>query len=80
MCKLKTPYYVGKKKLMRQRTKMIQAMYGSPAAYAKSFGLSEHWTEQWYDVCCKITQSITPETWTEMEEQHRRLIIEEYIG
>lgn len=80
VCKLKTPYYVGKKKLMRQRTKMIKAMYDMPASYAKSFGLSDHWTEQWYEVCSKITESTTQETWAAMEEQHRRLIIEEYIG
>lgn len=80
VCKLKTPYYVGKKKLMRQRTKMINAMYDDPAGYVSSFLISPRWQKEWYTVALKIVTTITKGTWTAMDDQHRRLIIEEFIG
>lgn len=80
VCKLKTPYYIGKKKLMRQRTKAINGMYDDPAGYVSSFLISPHWQKEWYFVAYKITQTITKETWTVMDDQHRRLIIEELHG
>ena len=70
--KLKTPYYVGKKKLMRATAKKVQEMYRNPQDYAKIL------PEMWKDVPAKIVASVDQEIWTQATDQQRRAVIEEY--
>jgi hypothetical protein len=73
-CKLKTPYYVGKKKLMRMTAKNVELMYNNPTAIAVSL------PEMWYDAPEYIARKITKEAWLEATDQQRRIILEYLNG
>jgi hypothetical protein len=73
-CKLKTPYYVGKKKLMRMTAKNVELMYNNPTAIAVSL------PEMWYDAPEYIARKITKEDWLEATDQQRRIILEYLNG
>ena len=71
-CKLKTPYYVGKKKLMRASAGAVNTMYNHTKDYAKSL------PDMWKHLPELITSTINKEAWTTMQDQERRIIIERY--
>ena len=73
-CKLKTPYYVQKKKLMRQNKNNTELMYNKPQEILSNF------SEDWKQVIYKITKSVDKDHWLSMTDQQRRVIIEEIYG
>ena len=73
-CKLKTPYYVQKKKLMRQNKNNTELMYNKPEEILSNF------SEDWKQVIYKITKSVDKDHWLSMTDQQRRVIIEEIYG
>lgn len=73
-CKLKTDYYVGKKKLMRMTAKNIEIMYKNPLTTAVSL------PEMWYDAPEYIVRKITKDAWLESTDQQRRVILEDLKG
>lgn len=73
-CKLKTDYYVGKKKLMRMTAKNIEIMYKNPLATAVSL------PEMWYYAPEYIVRKITKDAWLESTDQQRRVILEDLKG
>ena len=70
--KLKTPYYVGKRKLMRATAKKVQEMYRNPQEYAKML------PEMWKDVPALICSGYDQELWIERTDQERRKILEHW--
>lgn len=72
--KIKTPYYVGKKKLMRLSKKNSEFMYNSPTKFAESL------PKMWQDVPQKILTMFLLETWLETNEMQRRLFLEDLKG
>jgi hypothetical protein len=73
-CKLKSDYYVGKKKLMRMTAKNIENMYKN------GFETANTLPDMWYDVPRKIVSSVDKDTWLGMSDQQRRLILEDLKG
>lgn len=71
-CKLKTDYYVGKKKLMRMTAKNVENMYNNPLATAVSL------PEMWYDAVEYITDRCCKDTWLQATDQQRRVILEDF--
>lgn len=69
-CKLKTPYYVGKKRLMRMGSKEVQAMYKgqNPPRLGKD----------WAEIVPIIRSKVPVETWLEFNDQTRRAVLEHY--
>jgi hypothetical protein len=73
-CKLKTPYYVGKKKLMRMTAKNVEIMYNDlPLAISTL-------PEMWHEIPEQIVQSVHKDTWLAMNDQQRRVILEDLNG
>jgi hypothetical protein len=70
VCKLKTPYYVGKKKLMRMTAKNVELMYNSPELIQQQF------PSYWNGVVEFILSTQTKEEWLNKPEQERRKILE----
>jgi hypothetical protein len=75
-CKLKTPYYIGKKKLMRMTAKNVELMYTQTATAINSFQLPN----MWYDTLRMIVSTVPKDTWLAMNDQQRRVILEDFIG
>jgi len=73
-CKLKTPYYVGKKKLMRMSAKNVNSMYDNALAVSKVLPL------MWKDVPFNIVGRFTKEQWLSFDDQSRRAILEDLKG
>ena len=73
-CKLKTDYYVGKKKLMRMTAKNIEIMYKKPLETAATL------PDMWYDVPDLIASNINKDAWLGMNDQQRRVILENLKG
>lgn len=73
-CKLKTPYYVGKKKLMRMSAKNVEIMYKTPHV------TQEQLPNMWRDVPDRILLQYTKEQWLSFNDQSRRLILESLKG
>lgn len=73
-CKLKTDYYVGKKKLMRMTAKNVELMYKNPEATAVNL------PEMWYDAPEYIVRKITKDAWLDSTDQQRRVILEDLKG
>lgn len=71
VCKLKSPYYVGKKKLMRMKDNNIDRMFSNPSNFVKD-NLPPSW-DWWVDV---VKDGLTAETWKSYTEQQRRNFIE----
>lgn len=69
-CKIKTDYYVGKKKLMRMTAKNVENMYNNPDATAANL------PEMWYDVPSKIISYHTKQVWLDSTDQQRREFLE----
>lgn len=70
-CKIKTPYYVGKKKLMRMQAKQIDKMFDQPGWSATVLPY------EWRFAIAVITKSFTREQWKALDAQQRRNVIEE---
>ena len=73
-CKLKTDYYVGKKKLMRSNEKAVNLMYNQPEQYKNVLTLLVH------PVVDTLIKEVNVETWKATSEQDRRKFIENIIG
>jgi hypothetical protein len=73
-CKLKTDYYVGKKKLMRMTAKNVELMYKN------AFETANTLPDMWYDVPRLIVANINKDAWLGMNDQQRRLILENLKG
>lgn len=73
-CKLKTDYYIGKKKLMRMTAKNIENMYKTP------YFISAQLPDMWYDAPEYIVCKITKDAWLESTDQQRRVILEDLKG
>ncbi len=73
-CKLKTPYYVGKKKLMRMTAKNVELMYKNDTEIAKTL------PELWYNIPQMIVYNVHKDTWLVMNDQQRRVILEDFKG
>lgn len=71
VCKLKSPYYVGKKKLMRMKDNNIDRMFANPSNFVKD-NLPPSW-DWWVDV---VKEGLTVDTWKSYTEQQRRSFIE----
>lgn len=73
--KVKTPYYVGKKKLMRLSNKNSDTMYANPVKFAQGL------PKMWQDVPEIITQIYSQEFWNnDMTESIRRELLEQMKG
>lgn len=70
-CKLKTPYYVGKKKLMRLSPVNTELFWLNNSA-------SKALPTMWQPVAQKLKEDYTPHYWINTPEQERRVILEEY--
>jgi len=73
-CKLKTPYYIGKKKLMRMTAKNVEIMYKN------GFETAITLPNMWYDAPHMIVSTVPKDTWLAMNDQQRRVILEDFIG
>lgn len=73
-CKLKTPYYVGKKKLMRMSAKNIEVMYKDP------FIIAAQLPPLWYEAPEYIVRKISKDVWLSSSDQQRRIILEDLKG
>ena len=69
-CKLKTPYYIGKKKLMRMSAKNIEIMYNKPEDIAKTLPIG------WYHAPLDIFRRVYKDDWLRFSDQERREILE----
>lgn len=73
-CKLKTDYYIGKKKLMRMTAKNVENMYEN------GFEIANTLPDMWYDVPRLIVSNIDKDAWLVMSDQQRRIILEDLKG
>lgn len=73
-CKLKSDYYIGKKKLMRMTAKNVEQMYKNPLQTAVDL------PEMWYDAVEYITHRCYKDMWLEATDQQRRVILEDLKG
>lgn len=73
VCKLKTPYYSSKKKLMRQTAKGTDEMYADPVAYCKKY-----LDKKWLDVVASVVTYNSLNRWKSMDAQSRRKYLENY--
>lgn len=71
VCKLKSPYYIGKKKLMRMADKKIDELFANPVQYFHN-NMPQEW--QWFIPVIK--DCLTADIWKVMKAQERRAFIE----
>ncbi len=69
-CKLKTPYYVGKKKLMRMTAKNVELMYNQTRT------IENQLPEMWKFAPQMILEHHSKEIWSAMSDQQRRKFLE----
>lgn len=72
--KLKTPYYVGKKKLMRMSNKSVETMYNFTKTTVESL------PDMWKELPRIITSTFRKEDWIETAKQERRKFLESVIA
>lgn len=70
LCKIKTPYYKFKKKLMRMHSKNVEKLYVRPEEVLSEFN------EYWFHIGLCITGNFPKEQWISMSDQERRKVIE----
>lgn len=70
VCKMKSPYYVGKKKLMRSKDKFIEQLWNER-------GLDQL-PEMWHSTVLLLIQDVWEADWRAMPEQDRRKVLESY--
>lgn len=73
-CKLKSPYYLGKKFIMRSNAQLVESMYNPNQIMKYTANLDARWVP----VVRKITCDISKEHWLQLTDQGRRAIIEVY--
>lgn len=66
LCKLKSPYYIGKKTLMRMGTRRVEALYERRIRF----------NNKWDDIAFSIVKEYPLNTWLAFNEQQRRVAIE----
>jgi hypothetical protein len=71
--KLKTDYYVNKKKIMRATDSKVEQMFNGNSFH-------KDMPVQWQDVVETIKYNFTEETWKSFNDQERRTYIEEIYG
>lgn len=71
LCKVKSPYYTFKKKLMRMSAKNVDALYEKPFAVLDSFD------QRWFAIGLKIKNIYGRDFWKSLTDQQRRAVIEE---
>lgn len=69
-CKIKTPYYVGKKKLMRMTAKNVELMY------TQTRTIENQLPEMWKFAPQMILEHHTKEVWSNYTDQERRKFLE----
>lgn len=74
VCKLKSPYYVGKKKLMRANKDRVDQMYNQTVQFLTGM------PDMWHDAVIRIVQRIDKRDWLGYSEQHRRQVLEDFLG
>lgn len=67
-CKLKTPYYTGKKMLMRMNKSKVESMYRNRRV--------ELMPRMWYHAVDNIVKNVSMSTWIDMSDQERRKYLE----
>lgn len=72
-CKLKSPYYVGKKKLMRANKDAVESMYRDTFKYWGNTGIDRYWLQ----LIEEIVNTIDKDLWIGYSDQQRRAIIEQ---
>jgi hypothetical protein len=72
VCKLKSPYYVGKKKLMRAKDKLITELWNEK-------GL-DNLPKMWHPIVSKLIRDVWEADWRAMPEQDRRKVLESYFN
>lgn len=70
VCKIKTPYYVGKKKLMRMTAKNAELMY------TQTRSIENQLPEMWKFAPQMILEHHSKEVWSRMSDQERRKFLE----
>lgn len=73
-CKLKSPYYLGKKFIMRSNAQMVDVMYNQ----AQGLRYASKLDARWVPVVRKIVCDVPKEQWLQLTDQQRRAIIEVY--
>lgn len=73
-CKLKTPYYIGKKKLMRMSAKNVEIMFDNP------YGTGKTLPTGWYHFPDRIWNTVYKDDWLSYSDQERRAVLEEIEG
>jgi hypothetical protein len=71
-CKIKTPYYVGKKKLIRMKLNAIKSMFNAPDK------TKDILPEYWKFAVDNILTNYSVESWNETKEQMKREILESW--
>jgi hypothetical protein len=71
VCKLKSPYYVHKKKLMRASAPKVEMMYENPAKFSSEF------PSAWALVINLIVWGVDKSVWLAYTDQQRRAVIEQ---
>jgi hypothetical protein len=74
VCKLKTPYYVGKKKLMRMSPKNVELLYTNDQ------WVRDNLPSYWLDAGLVIPDHFYMQEWIDLPEQDRRKFLEEHYG
>lgn len=73
-CKIKTDYYVGKKKLMRMSPAKAESLFYEMPHYNATVA---SFPEKWHHLAYNIQRHTTKEIWVNSTDQERRAIIEE---
>jgi hypothetical protein len=71
-CKLKTPYYVGKKKLMRMTAKNVEIMYKDVHHF------KEQLSKMWYTAAKCIVKDFDKNAWLQSTDQERRFVLDSF--
>lgn len=69
-CKIKTDYYVGKKKLMRMSPSKVDNLWSKKTDFWNSLPIG------WQHLAYQITKCYDVDAWKQMTDQERRVIIE----
>lgn len=72
VCKVKSPYYIFKKKLMRMSDKNVDILYEKPFYALDSFD------QKWFTIGMEIKNNIDKDEWKQATDQQRRIIIEQF--
>lgn len=77
VCKLKTPYYIQKKRLMRMSKSQVESMYSSGL---KLNQILENFDESFRECIIGIVTLVDKQVWLDYTDQQRRKVIESFVG